>query len=102
MARDKKKKNEDLVGRLRSLGVRKSTAKKLAKPTGTSKKRPSGAAGKALAGLTTAVAEAQDRLVQGPQKRKASAKKGAKTRAANAEKRSRAAKKAARTRAKNR
>lgn len=58
------------------------------------------AARKAIADLTGAVAEVQDRINQGPQKRRAAAKKAARTRAKKAKKRSEAAKKAARTRAK--
>jgi hypothetical protein len=54
-----------------------------------------------IADLTGAAAEVQDRINQGPQKRKAAAKKAARTRAKKAEKRREAAKKAARTRAKS-
>lgn len=50
--------------------------------------------------LTGAAAEVQDRINQGPQKRRKAVEKAAKTRAKNARKRSNSAKKAARTRAK--
>jgi hypothetical protein len=51
--------------------------------------------------LNTALSDAEDRVTGGPAKRKAAAKKAARTRKQNAAKRSASAKKAARTRAKS-
>jgi hypothetical protein len=97
----KSKRDQDLFDRLRSLGVRKSTADKVSKSMRNSSKAAPKAARKALADLTGAAATVQDKINQGPQKRKAAAKKAARTRAKNAKKRSAAAKKGARTRAKS-
>lgn len=96
----KQKKDEDLFDRLRSLGVRKGSARKVSESIRNSSRPAPKAARKVMADLTGAAAEVQDRINQGPQKRKAAAKKAARTRAKNAEKRSKSAKKAARTRAK--
>ena len=52
-----------------------------------------------MADLSGAVVEIQDRLNHGPEKRKAAAKKAARTRKQKAKRRSQSAKKAARTRA---
>jgi hypothetical protein len=95
-----KKKDEDLFERLRSLGIRKKTASDVARAMRNSTKPAPKAARRAIADLTGAVAEVQDRINKGPQKRKAAAKKAAATRAKKAKKRSDSAKKAARTRAK--
>ncbi len=95
----KQKKDEDLFDRLRSLGIRKGTARKVSESIRNSSRPAPKAARRAIADLTGAVAEVQDRVNQGPQKRKAAAKKAARTRAKKAKKRSEAAKKAARTRA---
>jgi hypothetical protein len=51
--------------------------------------------------LSKLLSDAEDRVTGGPAKRKAAAKKAARTRKLNAAKRSTAAKKAARTRAKS-
>jgi hypothetical protein len=96
----KQKKDEDLFDRLRSLGVRKGTARKVSESIRNSSRPAPKAARKVIADLTGAAAEVQDRINQGPQKRKAAAKKAARTRAKKAEKRRESAKKAARTRAK--
>ena len=96
----KRKKDEDLFDRLRSLGVRKGPARKAAESIRNSNRPAPKAARQLLANLSGAVAEVQDRIDQGPQKRKAAAKKAARTRAKKAKKRSEAARKAARTRAK--
>lgn len=96
----KSKLDKELFDRLRSLGVRKGTARKVSTSLRNSSRPAPKAARKAIADLTGAVAEVQDRINQGPQKRRAAAKKAARTRARKAEKRSEAAKKAARTRAK--
>jgi hypothetical protein len=94
-----KKKDEDLFKRLRSLGIRKKTASDVARSMRNSNRPAPKAARRAIADLTGAVAEMKDRIDQGPQKRKAAAKKAARTRARKAKKRSESAKKAAQTRA---
>jgi hypothetical protein len=91
--------NEDLFDRLRSLGVRKGTAKKAAKAIRDSDKPAPKGARRVAGDLMGAVSELQKEMNQVPQKRREAAKKAARTRAKNAEKRSNAAKKAARTRA---
>ncbi len=101
MAKNKKKKDEDLFARLRELGMRKGRARKVSESLHNSSRKAPKAARRAIADLTGAAAEVQDRIMQGPQKRKRAAEKAAKTRKAKAEKRSRSAKKAARTRAKS-
>lgn len=94
------KMDKELFDRLRSLGVRKGTARKVSTSLRNSSRPAPKAARKAIADLSGAVAEVQGRIDQGPQKRRAAAKKAARTRAKRAEKRSETAKKAARTRAK--
>jgi hypothetical protein len=96
----KKKKDEDLFDRLRDLGMRKSRAREVSKSLHNSTRKAPKAARRAIADLTGAAAEVQDRISQGPQKRKRAAEKAARTRAKNAKKRSASAKKGARTRAK--
>jgi hypothetical protein len=96
----KKKKDEDLFARLRDLGMRKSRARKVSESLQNSTRKAPKAARRAIADLTGAAAEVQDRISQGPQKRKKAAEKAAATRARKARKRSNSAKKAARTRAK--
>lgn len=95
----KKKKDEDLFDRLRELGMRKSRARKVSESLHNSSRKAPKAARRAIADLTGAAAEVQDRIKGGPQKRKRAAQKAAKTRAKNAKKRSESAKKGARTRA---
>ena len=90
------KTDTDLFKRIRDAGVRKSRAKKVARSV--QDKTPK-QAHKAIADLQDAVAQIQDRIQRGPEKRQAAAKKAAATRRQNARKRSDAAKKAARTRA---
>lgn len=96
----KSKMDRELFDRLRALGIRKGTARKVSTSLHNSSRPAPKAARKAIADLTGAVAEVQDRINQGPQKRRAAAKKAARTRAKKAKKRSEAAKKAARTRQK--
>lgn len=96
----KSRKDEELFKRLRSFGVRSSTARKVSESLRNSDKSAPKAARSAIANLTGAVAEIQDRMNKGPEKRRSAAKKAAKTRAKKAKKRSESAKKAARTRAK--
>ena len=92
--------DEELFDRIRSLGVRKSRARQVADAVRNSPKKAPKTARNAVADLQGAAAEIQDRIQGGPQKRKAAAKKAARTREAKARKRSDAAKRAARTRAK--
>lgn len=91
------KREKKLSKSLHSRGVRKGLAHKVARATGGSGKPK--IARRAAADLASVVAEIQDRLRQGPQKRGAAAKKAARTRKQNARRRSRTAKRAARTRA---
>lgn len=95
-----KKMDKKLFDRMRSLGVRKSTARDVAESVVNSSKAAPKQARDAVANLTGAAAEIQDRMGGGPEKRKAAAKKAAATRKAKAKKRSDSAKKAAKTRAK--
>lgn len=94
---------KELSKSLRARGVRKGLARKVARATGGSG-GPKGSgspkiARRAMADLASVVAEIQDRLQRGPQKRSAAAKKAARTRKQKARRRSKAAKRAARTRA---
>ena len=74
------KMDKDLFKRMRSFGVRKSRAKEVAGAVRNSPKAAPKAARRAVADLSGAVVEIQDRLNHGPQKRKAAAKKAARTR----------------------
>lgn len=96
-----KKQDKELFKRIRSLGVRKSRAREVAEAIRNSPKAAPKAARQAVADLSGAVVEIQDRMNHGPQKRSAAAKKAARTRKRNAESRSKSAKKAARTRARS-
>ena len=91
-----KKMDKALFDRMRSLGVRKSTARDVAQSVRNSGKKT---ARKAVADLSGAAAEIQDRIKGGPAKRKAAGKKAARTRKLKAQRRSAAAKKGARKRA---
>jgi hypothetical protein len=95
----KNKRNEELFRRLRAQGLRKRAAKVMSDTTDR-RRKPAKAVNQVLSDLHGLVSEAEDRISGGPAKRKAAAKKAAKTRKQNAEHRSRAAKKGARTRAK--
>lgn len=91
------KREKKLSKSLRARGVRKKLAGQVARAT-------SGAANpkvarRAITDLASVVAEIQDRLQHGPQKRSAAAKKAAQTRKRKARQRSEAAKRSARTRA---
>jgi hypothetical protein len=97
----KKKKDEDLFARLRDLGMRKSRARKVSESLQSGTRKAPKVARRAIADLTGAAAEVQDRISQGPQKRKKAAEKAARTRKQKAKKRSNSAKKAARTRTKS-
>jgi hypothetical protein len=91
--------DKKLYKRVRSLGVRKKHARRVAEAVGNSRKGASKATRRVTRDLSGAVVEIEDRLNQGPKKRSAAAKKAAATRKAKAKKRSEAAKKAARSRA---
>jgi hypothetical protein len=98
MAR-KKSFDEQLFERLHAQGLRKRVARAVAQKS-DGRRQPAKAMRGALDDLKKLVAEVEDRASGGPAKRKAAAKKAARTRRANANARSLAAKKAARTRAK--
>jgi hypothetical protein len=108
MAKTRAKKiDKDLLSRVRSLGprksrVRKNLARRVADAVRHSPRSAPKAGRKRVGDLQGAVAEIQDRIRGGPEKRRAAAKKAARTRQARARKRSEAAKKGARTRAKSR
>jgi hypothetical protein len=93
----KTKRDEDLFNRLRSNGLRKRVANVIAEGTKGSRKAPKPAR-EAVSGLRDLMGELEDRVHGGPGKRKAAAKKAARTRKAKAAKRSASAKKAARSR----
>jgi hypothetical protein len=81
---------------LHARGMRKRLARKVARaPKGAASSK---VAHRAMSDLASVVAEIQDRLRQGPQKRSAAAKKAARTRKRKARERSKAAKRGARTR----
>lgn len=96
-----KSRSDELFERLRAQGLRKRTAK-LISQAGVGRRTPAKSAHRTLDELKKLVAETEDRISGGPAKRKAAAKKAAKTRKLNAARRSAAAKKAARTRARAR
>jgi hypothetical protein len=95
------KKDKKLYSSLRDRGVRKGVAKKVARAVNESGSKVPKPARKAMGNLEAAAAEIKDRVSGDREKRKAAAKKAAKTRKKKAEKRSKAAKKAAKTRAKS-
>jgi hypothetical protein len=96
VAAAKAKRDKKLYKRMRTRGVRKNVAKKLADALprqGKSKTKP---AQRAADELSAAVDEIKDRVRHGPRKRSAAAKKAASTRKRNAAARSRSARKGAR------
>ena len=97
------KMDTDLYKTIRKQGVRKSVARSAAEASRTAKgagdKAPKQLK-KATKDLRSALDVLEDRVSGGPAKRKAAAKKAAKTRKRKERKRSEAAKKAAKTRAK--
>lgn len=95
----KNKRQEELLRRLRAQGLRKRAAK-IMSGTADRRRKPTKAVNLVLSDLRRLVSEAEDRISGGPAKRRAAAKKAARTRRQNAQRRSAAAKKAARTRAK--
>jgi hypothetical protein len=102
MAKTKTKPDKKLYDRLRSSGVRKKVAGRVAEALPSKGSAKAGPARRAAADLSTAVDEIKDRAMGGPRKRSAAAKKAVKTRKAKAAKRSAASKKAAKSRAKKR
>ena len=95
------KRNQSLYKRLRSSGIRKSRASRIAEAVGSGNKKGQRVVSGAVQDLRGLVSELEDRARGGPAKRKAAAKKAANTRKRKAAKRSQAAKKAARTRARS-
>lgn len=95
------KRDQDVFNKLRSSGVRKKVAGNVADAFGRidGRKKAPKAARKAIEDFRGLVGELEDRVSGGPAKRKAAAKKAARTRKAKAGARSAAAKKGARTRA---
>jgi hypothetical protein len=90
------KRDKDLFDSLRARGVRKKVADDVEKAVNGAAKPK--VARRAMADLSMVVAEIQDRMHGGPEKRRTAAKKAARTRKRKAERRSAAAKKAARAR----
>ncbi len=95
----KSKREQDLARRLRASGIRKRAANLIAGAT-DGRRKPAKKVQKVVNDLGKMLSEAEDQITGGPAKRKAAAKKAAKTRKQNAARRSQAAKKGARTRAK--
>jgi hypothetical protein len=96
----KSKLEQDLVRRLRANGIRKRSAELIAGAT-DGRRKPAKRVRHVVNDLSKLLSDAEDRVTGGPAKRKAAAKKAARTRKQKAAKRSDAAKKAARTRAKS-
>jgi len=98
------KADQDFIDRLRSSGLRKKVARRVADATSTARGRskPTKVVRGVLDDLKSLTSEIEDRVTGGPAKRRATAKKAAATRKRNAVKRSAAAKKGARTRARAR
>ena len=98
MAVTQVKRDKKLYKRLRTRGVRKGVAKRLADALPRQGKAKTKPAQRAAAELSAAVDEIKDRVDHGPRKRSQAAKRAAATRKRNANARSRAAKKGARKR----
>ena len=82
---------------LRARGVRKKIAKRVTRATrGAGKPK---VVRRAMADLSSVVEDVSDRLLHGPERRSAAAKKAARTRKRKADKRSQSAKRGARARA---
>jgi hypothetical protein len=97
----KSKRDQELSKRLHASGVRKRTADLIAGAT-DGRRKPAKRVRAVVREMTEVLNDVEDRVSGGPGKRKAAAKKAARTRKQNAAKRSASAKKAARTRAKSR
>lgn len=91
--------NQELVRKLHASGIRKRAAGLIADAT-DGRRKPAKQVQRVLNDLSSALRHAEDRVSGGPAKRRAAAKKAARTRKLKAAKRSAAAKKGARTRAK--
>jgi hypothetical protein len=91
------KRDNDLFKTLRARGVRRKTAKQVTRATSGAAEPK--VARRAMSDLSSVVAEVNDRLRHGPEKRSAAAKKAARTRQTKARRRSQAAKRGAGTRA---
>ena len=101
MAKTKKKADDNLYARLRDSGVRKKVASQASKALPKKGRgKPSRAQGIADE-LTKAADTIRERAGGGSRKRSEAAKKGARTRKANAAKRRSSARKGAKTRAKS-
>jgi hypothetical protein len=96
----KTKRDRKLAKRLHASGIRKRTADLIAGAT-DGRRKPAKQIRAVRRGITEVLSDVEDRVSGGPAKRKAAAKKAARTRKQNAAKRSASAKKAARTRAKS-
>ena len=99
MAQSKREKK--LARKLRAGGLRKRSAKLIA-GTSDGRRKPTKKVQSVVDDLGKVLSDHKDRVKGGSAKRKAAAKKAAKTRKQNAARRSKAAKKGARTRAKSR
>jgi hypothetical protein len=99
MARSKREK--ELARKLHAGGLRKRSAKLMASAS-DGRRKPTKKVQRVADDLGKVLSDHEDRVKGGPAKRKAAAKKAAKTRKQNAARRSKAAKKGARTRAKSR
>jgi hypothetical protein len=96
----KTKRDQQLAKRLHASGIRKRTAELIAGAT-DGRRKPAKQIRAIVRDMTEMLNDVEDRVSGGPAKRKAAAKKAARTRKQNAAKRSASAKKAARTRAKS-
>jgi hypothetical protein len=97
----KSKREKELARKLRAGGLRKRSAKLIAGAS-DGRRKPTKKVQRVVDDLGKVLSDHEDRVKGGPAKRKAAAKKAAKTRKQNAARRSKAAKKGARTRAKSR
>jgi hypothetical protein len=97
----KSKREKELARKLRAGGLRKRSAKLIAGAS-DGRRKPTKKVKRVVDDLGKVLSDHKDRVKGRPAKRKAAAKKAAKTRKQNAARRSKAAKKGARTRAKSR
>ena len=97
----KSKREKELTRKLRARGLRKRSAKLIASAR-DGRRKPTKKVQRVVDDLGKVLSDHKDQVKGRPAKRKAAAKKAAKTRKQNAARRSEAAKKGARTRAKSR
>jgi hypothetical protein len=97
----KSKREKELARKLHAGGLRKRSAKLIAS-TSDGRRKPTKKVHRVVDDLGKVLSDHKDRVKGRRAKRKAAAKKAAKTRKQNAARRSKAAKKGARTRAKSR